>query len=113
MSQQNEIEQIELSIEEAQKLVGRAATARRLADNPDFKSLILEGYFVTEAARLTTIVSHPNMAPHKDAIWNDIMGVGSLRRFLSTCITMGDVAQKEISDAHDALDDIRAEEAGE
>lgn len=110
---QNDIEQIELSIEEAKKIVERGEMARRLADNPDFKALILEGYFEKEAARLATIVSHPSMEAHQKHIMNDIMGIGALRRFLSSVVQMGDTAAREISEAEEALDEIRQEEVGQ
>jgi hypothetical protein len=112
VSQQNDIEQIELSIEEAQKMVERASMARRLADNPDFKALVLEGYFEKEAARLANLISHPSLGENHKHVWNDMMGIGAFRRYLSTAIQMGDLAEREIEEARETLDEIRGEEAG-
>lgn len=109
---QSDIEQIELSIEEAQKLVDKAAMARRLADHPDFKTLVIEGYFTQEAARLANMYSHPNV-PDKSLVHNDLMGIGAFRRYLSTAIMMGDTAEAEIADARIELDEIRGEEHAE
>ena len=110
---QNEIEQIELTIQEAQKLVERAAQARRLAENPDFKAIVFDGYFTNEAARLAHLVSDPGAVAHREAILRDLDGVGAFKRFLSTCIQFGDMAAVEIAEAREAMDEIRAEEDGE
>lgn len=110
---QNDIEQIELTIQEAEKLVERAAQARRLAKNRDFRLLVIDGYFLNEAARLAHLVSDPGAAPHREAIMRDLDGVGAFKRYLHTCTQFGDMAAVEIKDAREAMEEIRAEEAGE
>jgi len=109
---QNDIEQIELSIEAAKEMVEKARMARQLAENPAFKKLILEGYFVDEAARLAHLFSDPNIpAEHREYVKNDLLAVGGLKRFLSTLVRLGDMAEREIADAELELEEIRAAEA--
>lgn len=107
---QNDIEQIELSIEEAQKMVERKERALRLADNPDFKSLILDGYFKDEAIRLTHLLSDPNAVAHRPQITESMVSIGSLKRYLHAIVQMGAMAEQEISEARETLDEIRGEE---
>lgn len=109
MSQQ-EIEQIELSIEQAKGLIERARLARQLAKNPAFKKLVLEGYFVDEAARLAHLVSDPALSQeHRQFVFNDINGVGALKRYFSVIIRMGDQAERDLAEAELELEEIRNE----
>jgi hypothetical protein len=113
MSQQD-IEQIELSVEHAKEMVERKKLALQLADNPAFKKLILDGYFRDEAARLAHLLSDPALpAEHREFVRNDINGPGALKRFMSTIVRMGDMAEREIADAELELDELRREEESE
>lgn len=107
---QHEIEQIELSMEQAKAVVERARLARQLSKNPAFKKLIMDGYFVDEAARLAHLVSDPALAPeHRQFVFNDLNGVGALKRYLSTIVRMGDAAEREIAEAEMELEELRNE----
>lgn len=110
---QNEIEQIEVSIEEAKQVVAMGELARKMADNPTFKTLVLEGYFRDEAARLALLVSDPQMAPHRELIMRDLDSIGGFKRYLSTKIQMGDIARREIAEGETELDDLRQEDGAE
>lgn len=110
MSQQ-EIQELELTIEAAREIVERGNMATRLADNPDFKKIIMEGFFRDEAARLVHLVSDPSL-PEGDRshIQNAIQGIGYLKRYLSTMVQMGVNAEREINESRETLEEIRSEE---
>ena len=109
---QNDIREIEVSIEEAKKIAKRAERVRRLEKNPDFKALILEGYFTEEAARLAHLVTDPQVIQggHLDFVQNDLKGIGALKRFLTATLQLGDIAAQEVKEYQEALEEIRAEE---
>lgn len=108
----SEIEQVELSIAEAKKAVEKAKIARRLSTNPDFKKLILDGYFVEEAARLALLSGDPALPEeYRGHVMRDLHGPGALKRYLSTMVQMGDIAEKEIEEHQETLEELRDEGA--
>lgn len=111
---QSQIEEVELSIEHAKEIIARGAMAERLSHNPDFKKLVLEGYFVSEAARLALLFSDPNISDEiRDAVGRELMGPGTFKRYLSTMVQMGHIAQRELGEHMETLDEIREEELGD
>jgi len=113
MSQQlqDDIEQVEMTIEYARGLVVRGQLAEKLTENPDFKKLIMDGYFVDEAARLVHLYSDPTLPNEiRETITRDLNGPGALKRYLSAIVQMGHNAENEIVNSEEALDDLREEE---
>lgn len=107
----SQTEEIELSIAEAKKMIARKDAANRLADNADFKELILEGYLKEEAIRLGHISADANMKPHREDIFLALQGISLFRQYMQNMIRMGDIAAAELFDHEQALDEVRAEEA--
>ena len=111
---QTDIKEVELSIEHAKGMVMRGHMAQRLAANSDFKKLVLEGYFVEEAARLAHLSSDPNIPEEVRAfVMRDLNGVGAFKRYLSAIVQMGLQAETELQEQMETLDEIRSEELGE
>lgn len=109
-SEGNDVEMLELSIEEAKKLVDLGAACQRLATNADFKKIILEGYFVEEAARLALLSSDPNLSEEiRNHVYRDLAGPGALKRHLHTIVQRGRIAAEEILDHQETLEDMREE----
>ncbi len=106
----HEIEQIELSIEDAQKMVDRKAQLEKLFSNREFRKLIEEGYFKDEAARLVSALSDPVLEPHREKITRSIEGIGALQQYFRTILRTGDAASQAIVEAREALAEIRADE---
>lgn len=108
---QNDIHQIELSIEEARRIIDRGKMAEKLASNREFKKLILEGYFVDEAARMAHLYSDPNLSDQdREYLLRDMAGIGALKRHLRALVAMGHAAQSDLSEAEMTLEEIRREE---
>lgn len=108
----NEIEQIELTIVEARKMAKRGEQAKRLASTKDFKDLIMDGYFVDEAARLVHMSSEPTISEDiRNTIVRDMAGPGALKRYFSTIVRMGDMAAQEIEESQETLEELRIEDA--
>lgn len=109
--QDQAIEQIELTIEEAQKTVAKAEMARRLSTNRDFQKLVMEDYWVEEAARLTHLFTDPQAPDEvRQSAHNDMIGVGGFKRFMSQTILQGNMAAQAIEDAREDLEYVRSEE---
>lgn len=104
MSTANEIE---ISIEEARKLVDQSKKALALAENPVFKELVLDGYFKDEAVRLVDLYSNPNLIAQRPEIERDLHAIGTFRRYLSQIVLAGSRAEKEIEDALETLEEMR------
>lgn len=108
---QSVIEQVEISIAEAKKLVERGAMVKRLSTNPDFKALVMDGYFVDEAARLAHLSSDPGLPENiRECVVRDLAGPGGFKRYLTTIARMADAAENEIEESRETLEELREEE---
>lgn len=108
---QADIREIELSMDEARKIVDRGLMAEKLAANREFKKLVLEGYFVEEASRLALLFSDPNISEEiRKYVERDLFGVGAFKRFLSAVVIMGKNAARELADSAETLEEMRQEE---
>ena len=112
---QSDIEKIEIGIEEARKIIERGELAEKLSKNREFKKLILEGYFVEEASRLTHLLSDPSIIRdgNQKFVENDLMGIGGLKRYLSTIVRLGHNMQDELREMENTLEELRLEEMEE
>lgn len=108
----DDIQKVELSIEEARKYVEQRDAALRLADNRDFKKLVVEGYFKEEAARLTGLLGErgENLPFAREDIIADLSAIAAFQRFMRQIVMKGDIMEKEIEVNSEALEYMRAEE---
>jgi len=112
-SLESEIEQTELSIEEAKSVIAKGEKALKLAEDPLFKELILEGYFEKETIRLAHMSSDPNIpAEYRECVNRDLHGPASLKRYLHTLVQMSGVAATSLEEYEETLDEIREEADG-
>lgn len=114
MSQlQNEIEEVELTIAEARKMVEYGQVVRRLIDNPDFKKVVTEDYFGEEGSRLALLYSDPNLDENQvRMVNNDLLGLGAFKRFIKTKLHLAAMAQHELETSSETLEELRNEELG-
>lgn len=111
MSNSNEIEQVELSIAEAKKMVAKAKQVRKLINNKDFQAVVDDGYFRDEAARLVHIKSDPNIPEElRPFIEMDINGIGGFKRYLRNIMHFGNLAEQELQENEETLEELRQEE---
>lgn len=95
----NQIQQVEVSLEQARKVVAFGEAIRRLENNPDFRKVILEGYFKDEAVRLTMLTAEMNLKPEaREAVMHGIRAIAECRQFLQNRVAFSDMAAKEIED---------------
>jgi hypothetical protein len=113
MSATKEIEQLEVSAEHARQMVERREMVMKLSKNREFRKIILEGYFVDEAARLVSIAGEQSHKPHRDEIFDSIKAISHCRQFLSTIVQMGNIAQGELESNEEYLAELRGEHTPE
>ena len=109
MRNQADIEQVELSIEEAQKKVDRADAALRLADNSDFKEIIMNGYCKDEAVRLVNTLNEVGFEEVQPDIKRMLESISDFSRYLRHVVREGRMAKESIIDHENTLDELRAE----
>lgn len=111
--QEEEIEQIHVSIEELKKSVELSEQLRSLMKNTNFKKVIEDEYLKEEAIRLTTLLGSPDERLDKvqKFIIKDLEGIAAFRRFLSKVLSMGNQAQDQIMSFEEELDHLTSDYA--
>lgn len=107
-----QVEQLEQQLKDAKTLVQTRQMALRLAQNSDFKKLILDGFCTYDAARYAQESGDPALKPDERA---DALAMaqasGHLKRYLSMAVRMGEHAERTMGDIEEAIDEARLEEA--
>lgn len=110
MNNQHDIQQVEVSLEEAERIVSFGEALGRLEQNRDFQAVILDGYFREEAARLVMLTGEINLKPEQHAaVLAGIRGIAELRQYLLAQRTKAQMAAKEVADFKETLDELRTE----
>lgn len=102
------IQQIQLDIEDARRLVEDAQALDRLFENKDFKRVIKEGYFKEEPARLAEIKAAPQMRgeQYQTAIIKEIDGIGCLQQYFNKIWALADQARRSIESGEEEIEAI-------
>jgi hypothetical protein len=111
MFNNSELEQIELTIEEAQKSIDKMEALERLRKNADFKVLIEGGFLKEEAARLVLMKAEPNLQDEfqQKMLDNMIIAVGYFRQYLNKIYQFGRHAEQAIESHRETRNEIMAE----
>lgn len=105
MNEDNVIQTIELSIQDAKKNIALNAALKKLHDDPNFKKVILDGYFRDEAIRLVGIKAQPNCSGDdiQREINKAIDGIGSLSQYFNSIHANAVQSTKALHDNEEAL----------
>lgn len=118
MNQQNQLQECQYEIADLENTVAqnkffkdKAAAVKRLLDNEDFQSIIMQGYRKDYALEQVSAISMPQCAAadKQAAIQRTIAGISSLTAFLDNILISGENAETELPEAEKALDAARAE----
>ena len=111
MHKDSQLEEIELSIEEAKKSIERMDALNRLRTNRDFKMLIEDGYLQEEASRVVLAKAEPGLqgAEQQLMLDNMIIAIGYYRQYLNKVYQFGNTAQRAMSEHENTRDEIMAE----
>lgn len=106
------LEQYEEAKESLTLIIERAEAAKRLAANPDFKSLVLDGYMTDEPKRLAELMASGRLpAQAMDGCIEGVKSIGHFRNFMKMFMEQGHMATDELAALEEARDEaILAEE---
>jgi hypothetical protein len=112
MSEAQEMQEIEISLEAAKEHLELAKALARLKDNADFKKLFTEKYIESYAARLVRLKASQGLQDEKNQmnIINQINGIGQFNQYMLFIEQEGALAEKAIEDMEaerDALNDVQ------
>lgn len=109
MNQADEqIQEFELTIADAKAQVGLAEALERLHKNPDFRQVIVDGYFRDEAARMVSLLGEPNAQEPamQTAINNSLRSISELRQHFTKIFHFGELAHRAIEESQQAITEI-------
>ena len=106
----NDLEQVEILIEMANRIRKLRDNCVKLMDSPLWKDVIDEGYFKEEAARLVMAKSSNMSADHKVLIDNMIYGIGALNNWLESVMRRGSEMDQALNEHEETREEILAEE---
>lgn len=107
----SQIQEVELSIEQAQALIKRGEQALKLADNKDFKELVLDGYLVNEASRLARLSADFTLDPQvRSEVLLMVQAIGCFHTYMRNIIRQGDMAKRDLAAAQETLQELHEEE---
>ena len=111
MSTNEDIHQLEVTLENAKEAVAAKDACNRLTDNKDFQKIVVEGYLQNFAARQVMLRADPEFKdPEKQAdVLKAIDGIGQFRMFMLNIMAQGTAAQNAIEGDEATLEEIRNE----
>lgn len=112
VTNEEDIKAIELSVEQARKIVEFGKAIKRLEKTSEYKTVIQDGYFTEEAARLVHLTADPNMADstRQAGIQQAIRAIAEFRMYLQVKSLEAEMAEKAIEEAKDELAQIEGEQ---
>ena len=104
---QEQLRNVEITIEEAKDAIKRKDMLVRLEHNPDFKELIADGFMKTHAIRQVMLKSVPGLSsPEEQKVFDDqITAIGQFKQYLVAIFTAGMNAEQAL-----AADEVTREE---
>jgi uncharacterized protein YoxC len=108
---ENQLHEIEMTIEDAQRSIDEMQSLDRLRDSKDWKNLIEVGYLEKEAARLVLAKADPGLQDDNNQKQLDKMidAVGYFRQYLNKIYQFGHHAERAIHDHRQTRDEIQQE----
>lgn len=108
------VQALEAQLKNAKELIARRDSALKLARNPEFKQLILDEFCVQECARYAQASADPSLDAQARADSLALsQAAGHLRRWLQVINQMGQVADREVLQLEEAIEEARNEEGAE
>ncbi len=112
MNNLTDLEQIEISIDDAHRKIKLMKSLQQLIKNKDFNAVIDTGYFEEEAVRLVHLKADPNMQEHEqqEGVLRAIDSIGYLRTYLSLITRKGEAAKEALANHEQTREDILHED---
>jgi len=106
------VQDIELSIKDAEEMVALGTALERLQKNRDFKKLFLEGYIEKEAIRLVSLKGSPHTQKPEvqESIVKEMDGIGAFLGYMSKIFWEADRAKDSIQEANQMILEMDGDE---
>ncbi len=112
MTNDTELQEINMSIEQAKDYIDFAESENELSsNNKHFEKVIIDGYMRDEAARLAGMLAEPTMADevNQRELMSAIKAIGHLRQYLINIRRTGLMMKESLLDAEAAREEVLAE----
>jgi len=107
----SQVEKLEADREAKKQSIALRESVQRLLKNPDFKTLIMDGFCLHECARYIEMAGSPDLTPEARAnSLNIAQAGGHLRRYLAKIQLMTATAERDVLAIDAELEQARAEE---
>lgn len=115
LTPEQQLEQLQISKEQAERSVKLLDALNRLRSNPDFQFLIVDTYFKEEASRLVMLKADASFQSEerKSLLADSMAGISSLNMFFNSITQMGQLSRDSLTEYENAAEEILAEEADE
>lgn len=112
MNQEQQMAQIDISLDQANHSVGLWQSYQRLTQNDDFKNLIVKTYMEKEPARLVMLKTDQGMLDEqsKTQLENALIGISALNQFFMSVQQLGMMAQQSINELEASKEAIYEDE---
>ena len=99
----NDVQEIQIDISQAKEAIRLGELVEQLEQVPEFRELIIEGYFKTDAARLVMLKSDPEFQSNERQfqIDRDILGISVFGEYLRVKKMLGIMAADSLA-SHEA-----------
>jgi|TARA_B110000914_G_scaffold216160_1_gene220839 hypothetical protein len=110
MSTDQELQDLEDSMNDAKHFIDIKESTVKLFKNKEFKKVVLDYYFKEEAARLVMAKASSLTPEQKNLIDNMIYGIGALSNFFDSVLTRGMQAEQALREDENARTEILQED---
>ena len=109
---QEQLEAIEISIEDAKKAIDLRESLEKLSANPDFKKIMLDGYFKEECIRLVLVKADYEMRDEdsQTQITKSIDAIGHTQTYLRTIMLRGSMAARNLKGDEKTREELQDEQ---
>lgn len=113
MNTEQQIHQVELTIEEAKKQINKMNALIRLTNNKDYKEIFMEGFFKEYAVNQVMLRADPSQQSDADqeTLLKNIDSISRLWMHLNSVITMGRRAEEAMEDYENTRQELLEEDA--
>ena len=99
-------EEFDAAKAELEETINRGEAAIRLSQNPDFKMLMLDGYFKAETERLVDLLTCGKISRNvREGCAEDLDAIGKAKSYFSTAVQASNSAREELKELEAARDE--------
>ena len=108
MSNAEQLDRIEVSLEEAKRLIELKNAIVNLSNNKDFDLIIHNNYFEKESQRLVMLKCDPSFQTEEGRKGIDVSmyGISALRRYFQLIIQQGELAERAMIDDENTREEL-------